>query len=106
MTSALTIIDQEQAQFGWVESRATNSISNFKSTTIEVEEQTNHEKHSDLIDIFICHLIFYVIFIYSLFLYLAIDLGVGSFLKNKITKLIKFDKKPVNTSFIPTQNSQ
>ena len=39
MTSALKIIDQELAQFGWVESIATNSISDFKSPKIEVEEQ-------------------------------------------------------------------
>ncbi len=59
MTSELKIIDQELAQFGWVESIATNSISDFKSPNIDIEEQTTNENESDLIDTFICHLIFY-----------------------------------------------
>ena len=95
MTSALKIIDQELAQFGWVESIATNSISDFKSPKIAVEEQTTNEKESDLIDTFICHLIFYVVFCYSLFLYIFIDLGFGSFLKNKVNTLLN-SKKSLN----------
>ena len=92
MTSALKTIDQELAQFGWVESIATNSISDFKSPKIDVKEQTINEKESDLIDTFICHLIFYVVFCYSLFLYIFIDLGFGSFLKNKLNTLFKSPK--------------
>ncbi len=98
MTSAQKIIDQELAQFGWVESIATNSISDFKSPKIDAEEQTTNEKKSDLIDQAICHLIFYVIFCYSLFLYVFIDLRFASFLKNKVNILFK-----VKTKFeIPT----
>ena len=37
MTSALKIIDQELAQFGWVESIATNSISDLKAVLGQVE---------------------------------------------------------------------
>ena len=92
MTSALKIIDQELAQFGWVESIATNSISDFKSPKIDVEEQTTNEKESDLIDKFICHLIFYLVFCYSLFLYIFIDLGFGFFLKNKVNRWLKVQK--------------
>ena len=93
MTSALKIIDQELAQFGWVESIATNSISDFKSPKENIEELTTNEKKSDLIDTFICHLIFYVVFCYSLFLYVFIDLGFGSFFKNKVNTLFKLKKK-------------
>ena len=93
MASALKTIDQELAQFGWVESIATNSISDFKSPKIDVEEQTTNEKESDLIDTFICHFIFYVFFYYSLFLYVFIDLGFGSFLKNKVNTLFKLQKQ-------------
>ncbi|WP_269624993.1 hypothetical protein [Prochlorococcus marinus] len=100
MTSALKIIDQELAQFGWVESIATNSISDFKSKNIDVEEQTTNEKESDLIDTFICHLIFYVVFCYSLLLYIFIDLGFGSFLKNNVNSLIKLQKQFEPTSFV------
>ena len=100
MTSALKIIDQELAQFGWVESIATNSISDFKSPKIDVEEQKTNEKESDLTDTFICHLIFYVVFCYSLFLYVFIDLGFGSFLKNKAKTLIKFHEKLKSPSLV------
>ena len=40
MTSSLKIIDQELAQFEWLESIATNSKSDFKSANIDVEEKT------------------------------------------------------------------
>ena len=89
MTSAQKIIDLELAQFGWVGSIATNSISDFKSPKIDLEEQTTNEKEPDLIDTFICHLIFYVVFCYSLLLYVFIDLGFGSFLKNKVNTFSK-----------------
>ncbi len=100
MTSAQKISDQELAQFGWVESIATNSISDFNSPKIDVEEQTTNEKESDLIDTFICHMIFYVVFCYSLFLYVFVDLGFGSFIKNKVNTLFKLQKKFDTPSFI------
>ena len=100
MTSALKIIDQELAQFGWVESIATNSISDFKSPNIDIEEQTTNEKEPDLTDTFICHLIFYVVFCYSLFLYVFVDLGFGSFLKNKVNALFNAQKKFEMTSIV------
>ena len=98
MTSAQKSIDQELAQFGWVESIATNSISDFKSPKIAVEDQTTNEQEFDLIDSFICHLIFYVVFCYSLFLHIFIDLGFGNFLKNKVNTLLKRQK---NFSYHP-----
>ena len=92
-TSALKNIDQELAQFGWVESIATNSISDFNSSKIDVEKKITKDKESDLLDKFICHLIFYVVFFYSLVLYIFIDLGFGSFLKNKLNTLFKIYKE-------------
>ncbi len=93
MTSAQPIIDQELAQFGWVESIATNSISDFKSPRESFVEQASYEKTSNHIDTFICHSIFYVIFCYSLFIYVFSDLGLGFFLQNKINKLLKVQNK-------------
>ena len=93
MTSAQQINDQELAQFGWVESIATNSISDFKSPKESVVELRNDVKTSNLIDTFICHSIFYVIFCYSLFIYVFSDLGLGFFLQNKINKLLKVQNK-------------
>ena len=98
MTSASKIIDRELAQFGFVESIATNAISDFKSPKIDIEEQTTNEKESDLIDTFICHLIFYVVFCYSLFLYVFIDLDFSSFLKNKVNTYIKSKKDRIYLS--------
>ena len=102
MTSAQTLIDHELAQFGCVESVATNSISDFKSTKSNIEEEITHKEKPDLIDTFIYHLIFYVIFCYSLFLHIFIDLGIGSFLANKVKALNKFTKKPEIFYSIPT----
>ena len=100
-TSVQKNIDQELAQFGWVEAIATNSISDFNSSKKDVEEKITNEKESDLIDTFICHLIFYVFFCYSLVLYILIDLGFGSFLKNKVNTLFKIYKEKFESpSFI------
>ena len=54
MTSAQQINDQELAQFGWVESIATNSISDFKSPKESVVEPRNDVKTSNLIDTYKC----------------------------------------------------
>ena len=93
MTSAQPIIDQELEQFGWMESIATNSIINFKSPSLNVVQKKPDERNSDYIDSFICHIIFCVIFCYSLFIYVVIDLGLGSFVKNKVITLIKYNKR-------------
>ena len=95
MTSALKIIDQELAQFGWVESIATNSISDFKSPKIDIKEQTINEKESDLIDTFICHLIFYVIFAIPYFYMFLLIWVLHPFKKvNTLFKLPRIYKIP------------
>ena len=102
MNSAQTVIDQELAQFGWLESIATNSISDFKSPRLNNLEQKTNVKRSDLIDTFICHLVFYVIFCYSLFLYVFIDLDFGSFFGNQVTRFIKLEEKNDIPSYLTT----
>tara|TARA_B100000700_G_scaffold254811_1_gene287225 strand:- start:2888 stop:3205 length:318 start_codon:yes stop_codon:yes gene_type:complete len=102
MTSVSTVSDQELAQFEWVESIATNSISDFNSSKSNSIETTIEKKKADLIDTFICHLIFYIIFCFSLFLYVVIDLGFGSFLKHKVTKLFRSQSKIMFPSFLET----
>ena len=103
MTSTQKVIDQELAQFGWVESIATNSISDFKSPKENFVEPRIEEEKSDLIDIFVCHVIFYIIFCYSLFLHIFVDLGLGSFLENKMNKLLNIQKKMKTPSFISSR---
>ena len=105
MPSEPKIIDHELAQFGWLESIATNSISDFKSPKIDVEEQKTNEKKSDLIDTFICHMIFYVIFCYSLFLYVFIDLEFGTYLK-KYSKSIFKSKENLVSSFVSSLSNK
>ena len=100
MTSGQTVIDQELEQFGSEELIATNSINDFKSPRSLDEDLKTNEKTFDLIDTFICHLIFYVVFCYSLFLYIFIDLGFGSFLKDKVNTLFKLQKQFEPPSFI------
>ena len=97
MTTVQNIIDQELAQFGWVETIATNSISDFKSPKSNVLEQIDYKKNSDLIDNFICHLFFYLIFCYALFLYILIDLGFVSFLRNKVFSSINLKTRLIST---------
>jgi len=102
MTSAQNVIDQELAQFGWIESVATNSISDFKSSKSTFGEHKTDKKQSDFINTFICHLIFYMIFCFSLFFYIVIDLGVGSFIAKKLTSLINFVKNKEIPFILPT----
>ena len=92
------IIDHELAQFVWMESIATNPISDLKSPKIDVDEQKTNEKNPDLTDSFICHIIFYVIICYSIFIYVLIDLDFGTFLKTTINSFFKF-KRTLITSF-------
>ena len=96
---------RELAQFGWVESIATNSKSDFKSTNIDVDEQKTNKKEAGLIDMFIFHMIFYMVFCFSLFLYVFVDLGFGSFFKNKVNTLFKLQKKFEMPSFISANSN-
>ena len=52
MTSAQQIIDQELAQFGWVESIATNSISDFKSPKSNIKKKTIKKINTLLTNLF------------------------------------------------------
>ncbi len=93
MTSEQAVIDQELAQFGWVESITTNSIINFKSPNLNVVPKNTEERNSDYIGSCIYHMIFYVIFCFSFFIYVFIDLGLNSFVESKVTTLIKLKRR-------------
>ena len=105
MTSAQTLIDHDLAQFGWLESIGTNSISNFKSPNANIDIKVSDEENSDLIDKFIYHLIFYTIFCYSFFIFFLIDIGFGSFIKKEVTTIMKIYQKKKIDSFIPTHSN-
>tara|TARA_Y100001968_G_C18993308_1_gene542448 strand:+ start:193 stop:501 length:309 start_codon:yes stop_codon:yes gene_type:complete len=93
ITTTPTIKDQELSSFGLVESASVNSITDFVPSKLNSGE-VNLEK-DDFVNIFICHLIFYGFLCVSLVLHILIDLGFGSFIKNKLVELIGFGKKTV-----------
>ena len=92
-TSAPIVKDQEFVSFGLVESASVNSISEFTPSNSIVNKVTAPIDKEDFVNTFICHLIFYFVFCFSLALHILIDLGLGSFVKNKFVQLIDFGKK-------------
>ena len=93
-TSAPVLKDQEFVSFGLVESASVNSISDFtQSKLIENRLTASIDRDDDFVNTFICHLIFYSVFCVSLGLHILIDLGLGSFVKNKFFQLIGIGKK-------------
>tara|TARA_B100000700_G_C14521265_1_gene613239 strand:- start:90 stop:419 length:330 start_codon:yes stop_codon:yes gene_type:complete len=98
MTSAIKVIDQELAQFGWMDSIATNSITDFKSPNLNLFEGDSGLRNSDFIEIFIIYIIFYVIFCTSLFLYIVFDLGLAFFIQSQFTNLTKFIRSQISDS--------
>ena len=92
-TSSPIVKDQEFVSFGLVESASVNSISDFTPSKSIVNKVTAPMDKEDFVNTFICHLIFYLVFCFSLVLHILIDLGLGSFVKNKFVQLIGFGKK-------------
>ena len=88
-TAAPIAKDQELMLNGLVESASVNSIADLVSSNLN-ENEANET--NDFINIFICHLIFYAVFCISIVLHILIDLGLGSFVKNKFLQLIEIAK--------------
>ena len=91
VTTAPKVKEQELSSYGLVESASVNSITDF--IPFESNQNKVKKEKEDFSNIFICHLIFYAVFCVSLVLYIFIDLGLGSFLKNKFVHLIGHRKK-------------
>ena len=92
-TSSPIVKDQEFVSFGLVESASVNSISDFTPSKLIVNRVSASMDKEDFVNTFICHLIFYSVFCFSLVFHILIDLGLGSFVKNKFVQLIGFGKK-------------
>ena len=86
MTATATVKDQELMPFGLVESESENFFAEFASSNL------NEMESNDFINIFICHLIFYSFFCIALVYHIVVDLGLGSFVKNKFIQLIEIAK--------------
>ena len=94
-TAAPTVKDQELMPFGLVERASVNSFVDFVPSNLNETEVNEAKKKNDFINSFICHLIFYSFFCISLVLHILIDLGLGSFFKNKSSQLIEIVKNNV-----------
>ena len=95
--SAASIVkDQEFRASGLVESASVNSITEFATSTKlnETKLKTQWEQ-KNFVHTFICHLIFYAIFCFSLVLHVLIDLGLGAYIKNKFFQFIEIGMKNV-----------
>ena len=93
--AAPTVKDQELMPFGLVESAGVNAFADFVLSKLNETESKEEKEKNDFINIFICHLIFYAVFCISLVLHILIDLGLGSFVKNKFLQLIEVTKNIV-----------
>ena len=95
-TTSTTLKDQVSVSYGLVESATVNSISDFTPSKFYKRELNPPcDKNDDFINTFICHLIFYAVFCVSIVLHIFIDLGFGSFLKNKFIPLIGLENNTV-----------
>ena len=94
-TATPTVKDQELSPFGLVESASVNSFADFVPSNLNETEANEVKKNDDFINIFICHLIFYSFFCIALVWHILIDLGLGSFLRNKFLQFIKIAKNTV-----------
>ena len=103
-TTAPTVKDHELTSLGLLESASVNSFADFtpsKFNESQVTSQIGKDKEKeDFINTFICHLLFYAVFCISIVLHILIDLGLGSFIKNKLVqffglaKITIFEKRP------------
>ena len=72
-----------------------DSFADFVPSNFNKTEANDEKELNDFVNIFICHLIFYAVFCISLALHILIDLGLGSFVKNKFLQLIEIAKNTV-----------
>jgi len=94
-TATKTVKDQELMSNGLVESASVNAFADFVPSNFNKTEANDEKELNDFVNIFICHLIFYAVFCISLALHILIDLGLGSFVKNKFLQLIEIAKNTV-----------
>tara|TARA_B100000579_G_C22598019_1_gene741289 strand:+ start:87 stop:404 length:318 start_codon:yes stop_codon:yes gene_type:complete len=95
VTNAPAVKNQELVASGLLESASVNSITDFtisKSNECKIIEGKGKE---NFVHIFICHLVFYVVFCLTIVLHILIDLGLGSFIKTNFDHLVGFGKKIV-----------
>ena len=93
--AAPTVKHRELMSFGLVESASVNSFADFIPSKSNESNVAPEKEKDDFKNTFICHLIFYAFFCISLVLYIFIDLGLGTYLKNKFVSLMGHGNKTV-----------
>ena len=98
-TAAPTVKDHELTSLGLLESASVNSFADFNPSKFNesqvISQIVKDKEKEDFINTFICHLLFYAVFCISIVLHILIDLGLGSFIKNKIAQFIGLGKKTI-----------
>ncbi len=96
-TAFRTVKDLETVSYGLVDSANVNSFAadSTNPSKLNKSELKSQKEEEDFVNTFICHLIFYTIFCFSLFLHILIDLGFGIFVKKKFQQLIGVGKKNI-----------
>ena len=88
-----TVKDQQLVSLGLVESASVNYFADFVPSALTENKAERVKPEEDFKNIFICHLIFYAIFCVSVAMHIFIDLGFGTFVKNKFLQLIGNNEK-------------
>ena len=95
ITTAPTVKDKQLGSLGLVESASVNSFADFIPSKFNESKVSTDKENDDFSNVFICHLIFYAVFCITLVLHIFIDLGLGSFIKNKLIQLMDIGMKTV-----------
>ena len=88
VTGISTVKDEELSSAKLVESAKLNLFADFITSKFDEQEVIVEKEKNDFINNFICHLIFYGIFVISVFLHVSSDLGLSSFLRKIVIQLI------------------
>ena len=91
-TAPPTVKDQELISSGLVESASVNSFADFIPSKLNEHELIAEQEKNEVVNVFICHLIFYVVFCISIVMHILIDLGLGTFIKKTFSELVELAK--------------
>ena len=100
MKATATVKDQGSVQFELNDTETINSISDFNTIKLKESEDFYCNQKEDFLNTFICHLIFYAVFCISIVVHIFLDLGLGSFIKNKLIQLISIARR-IGSNNIP-----
>ena len=98
--NAPKVNNQELVSSVLVDLASVDLISDFIPSKLNEDKVTTEVDKEDFTNTFICHIIFYAVFCFSLVLHIFIDLGLGFFIQKILVQRIItgdkffFDKSP------------